>query len=123
MVIHQGDVFWVELGLPSGSEAGFRRPHVVIQNNAFNHSRIHTVVICAVSTNLRLGEAPGNVLLAKGEASLPKPSVVNISQLFTVDKQFLYEKIGSLSPRSLSKVLAGIHRLLEPREFGEQAFP
>lgn len=86
MVISQGDVFWVDLGVPSGSELGFRRPHVVIQNNLFNQSRVSTVVICALTSNLKRASAPGNVQLFTGEANLPKPGVVNVSQLFTVDK-------------------------------------
>ena len=116
MVINQGDVFWVELGKPSGSAPGYRHPHVVIQNNLFNHSRINTVVLCALTSNLKRAKAPGNVLLSKGEANLPKHSVVNISQIVTVDKSSLVKKIGTLSPQQLQKVLAGINLLTEPRE-------
>ena len=96
MVIRQGDVFWIELDEPSGSEPGYRHPHAVIQNNVFNKSRINTVVVCVITSNLRRAESPGNVLLKKGEANLPKQSVVNISQIFTADKRDLTEKIGSL---------------------------
>ncbi|MFZ1397711.1 MAG: type II toxin-antitoxin system PemK/MazF family toxin, partial [Candidatus Promineifilaceae bacterium] len=88
MVINQGDVFWLFAGMLSGSEPGFRRPHVVIQNNVFNHSQINTTVVCAITSNLQRAQVPGNVRLYKGEANLPKPSVVNVSQLFTVDKRF-----------------------------------
>ena len=116
MVIKQGDVFWVELGKPSGSAPGYRHPHVVIQNNLFNRSRINTVVLCALTSNLKRAKAPGNVLLSKGEANLPKHSVVNISQIVTVDKSSLVKKIGTLSPQQLQKVLAGINLLTEPRE-------
>ena len=94
MVINQGDVFWIDLGEPSGSAPGYRHPHVIIQNNLFNRSRINTVVVCALTSNLKRAEAPGNVLLAKGESNLPKRSVVNVSQIFTVDKSDLVEKIG-----------------------------
>ena len=116
MVINQGDLCWVVLGQPSGSGPGYRHPHEVIQNNLFNHSRINTVVVCTLTSNLKRAESPGNVLLAKGEANLPKKSVVNVSQIFTVDKSDLTEKIGSLSPTRLAQILAGIRLLLEPRE-------
>jgi mRNA interferase MazF len=115
MVINQGDVFWVVLKEPSGSEPGYRHPHVVIQNNVFNRSRINTVVVCALTSNLKRGQAPGNVLLNKGEAGLPKKSVVNISQIFTVNKSDLSEKVGSLSPDRFEQVLAGIKLLIQPR--------
>jgi mRNA interferase MazF len=116
MVIRQGDVFWVEGDEPLGSEPGLRRPYVVIQNDAFNLGRIQTVVVCALTTNLRLASAPGNVLLAQGEANLPKTSVVNVTQILTVDKAFLVEKSGSLSHRRLGQILRGIHLLLKPVE-------
>ena len=116
MVISQGDVFWVDLGVPSGSELGFRRPHVVIQNNLFNQSRISTVVVCPLTSNLKRASAPGNVQLFSGEANLPKPSVVNVSQLFTVNKSDLIEKIGTLSSSRLRQVLGGIDIVLQPRE-------
>jgi len=115
-VIHQGDVFWIDLTEPRGSEPGYRHPHVVIQNNLFNRSRIHTIVVCALTSNLKRASAPGNVLLGKGEANLPKKSVVNISQIFTVNKTDLSEKIGTLSPQRLSQILDGIRLLTEPRD-------
>jgi mRNA interferase MazF len=90
MVIDQGDIFWIELGDPLGSEPAYRHPHVVIQNNLFNnlfnHSRINTVVVCALTSNLQRASVPGNILLKPKEANLPKQSVVNVSQIFTVDK-------------------------------------
>jgi mRNA interferase MazF len=119
MVINQGDVFWVDMGEPSGSRPGYVRPFVIIQNNVFNSSRINTVVICAHTSNLRRAQAPGNVLLNEGEANLPKQSVVNISQLFTVDKQDLAEKIGTLSSSRVRQILAGIQLLLEPRQLDD----
>ena len=109
-------MFWIDLAAPSGSEPGYRHPHVVIQNNVFNESRIQTVVVCALTSNLDRGKSPGNVVLRKGEAHLPKPSVVNISQVFTVDKEDLVEKIGTLTPRRVREILDGIRRLLEPRD-------
>jgi mRNA interferase MazF len=116
MVINQGDVFWIELKKPKGSEPGYRHPHLVIQNNLFNRSRINTVVVCALTSNLTRGNAPGNVTLNKGEANLPKKSVVNISQIFTVNKSDLSEKIGTLSNNRVIQVLQGIRLLTEPRE-------
>jgi len=119
MVINQGDIFWVDLNEPSGSEPGDRHPHVVIQNNIFNRSRINTVVVCALTTNLKRAKAPGNVLLNKGESNLPKKSVVNISQVFTVNKSDLSEKIGSLTRERFNQVLEGIQLVTEPQEVDE----
>jgi mRNA interferase MazF len=116
VVIRQGDVFWVDLGPPSGSGPGYRHPHVVVQNNIFNRSAIGTVIVCALTSNLKRGAAPGNVLLARGEANLPKRSVVNVSQVFTVDKAALVERIGALSGDRLGQVLAGLRLLTEPRD-------
>jgi mRNA interferase MazF len=119
MVIDQGDVFWVDLDDPSGSEPGYRHPHVVIQNNVFNHSRINTVVVCPLTSNLTRAKAPGNVLLDEGEANLPKQSVVNVSQIFTVDKKSLSEKTGTLSRRRVRQVVAGVRLVIEPRDIDE----
>jgi mRNA interferase MazF len=116
MVIRQGDVYWVGLGEPVGSARGYRHPHVVVQNNLFNQSRIGTVVVCALTSNLGRANAPGNVLLRKGEANLPGPSVVNISQVFTVDRMQLGKRIGTLSAQRVREILDGIRLLLEPRE-------
>jgi mRNA interferase MazF len=116
LVINQGDIFWVELDEPTGSSPGYRHPHVVIQNNVFNRSRINTVVVCALTSNLQRAAAPGNVLLEAGEADLPKQSVVVISQLFTVDKSQLSEHIGTLSKKRVRQILDGMRLLTEPRE-------
>ena len=116
MTIQQGDIFWVDLGTPKSSEPGYRHPHVVIQNNIFNKSRINTVVVCSVTSNLKRAVAPGNVLLKKGEGNLPKDSVVNVSQIITVNKSDLVEKIGSLSPARINQTIEGIKLLMEPRE-------
>ena len=116
MVINQGDIFWIELDEPSGSAPGYRHPHVVIQNNVFNRSRINTVVVCALTSNLRRATAPGNVLLEPGEANLPRQSVVNVSQIFTVDKSQLSDKIGTLSAHRVRDILNGIRLLTEPRD-------
>ena len=116
MVINQGDVFWVELGEPEGSAPGYTHPYVVIQNNVFNQSRINTVVVCALTSNLKRAGAPGNVLLDAGEANLPKQSVVLVSQIFTVDKAQLRDYIGSLPKRRIRQLLAAVQLLTEPRE-------
>jgi mRNA interferase MazF len=116
MVINQGDVFWIDFSEPTGSEPGYRHPHVIIQNNLFNRSRINTVVVCALTSNLKRSKAPGNVTLNKGEANLPKRSVVNISQIFTVNKSDLSEKIGTFSKDRVSQILDGLKLLMEPAE-------
>ncbi|MGE5530154.1 MAG: type II toxin-antitoxin system PemK/MazF family toxin [Patescibacteria group bacterium] len=116
MVIAQGDVYWIDLGPPEGSGPGYLHPHVVVQNNLFSGSSIRTVVVCALTSNLRFANSPGNVLLEPGEAGLPKQSVVNVTQIFTVDKRDLREKIGSLSPQRVGEILDGIKLVLEPRE-------
>jgi mRNA interferase MazF len=116
LTIKQGDIFWVDLGIPKGSEPGYKHPHVVIQNNVYNVSKINTVVVCALTSNVKRAAAPGNVLLKKGEANLSRDSVVNISQIITVDKSDLIEKIGSLSPLKMKQVVEGLKLLLEPRE-------
>ena len=116
MVIRQGDVFWVELGEPVGSAPGYQHPHVVIQNNVFNSSRIGTAVVLALTSNLSRAAAPGNVLLRKGEAGLPKPSVVNVSQIHTVDRSQLVQRIGTLSPVRVREILDGLLAVVEPNE-------
>lgn len=116
MEIKQGDIFGVDLGVATPSEPGYRHPHAVVQNNLFNQSKIHTVVVCALTSNPKRAKAPGNVLLQRGEANLKKDSVVNISQAVTVDKSDLMEKIGSLSPARVREVVKGIKLLVEPRE-------
>lgn len=88
---------------------------MVIQNNVFNESRINTVVVCALTSNLQRANAPGNVLLKKGEGNLPKDSVVNISQIITVNKSDLAEKIGTLPTLKVKQVIEGIRLLTEPR--------
>lgn len=106
----------MDLGRPAGSAPGYRHPHVVVQNNLFNQSRINTVILCALTSNLKRAHAPGNVLLPRGEANLKKASVVNISQVVTVDKASLVGKIGALSPGRVEQIIDGMKLLLEPRE-------
>ena len=116
MDIKQGDIFWIDFGEPEGSAPGYRHPCVVIQNNVFNQSRIASVVVCALTPNLKRVKAPGNVLVKKGEGNLAKESVVNISQIATVDKTDLVEKIGSLSRLKIADIIEGVKLLIEPRE-------
>ena len=116
MEIKQGDVFWVDLGKPSGSGPAYRHPHLVIQNNIFNRSRINTVVVCSLTSNLERAKSPGNVMLEIGEASLPKQSVVNVTQIVTVDKRQLVEKIGSVTRDRILQTLKGIELVITPRD-------
>jgi mRNA interferase MazF len=123
MVVNQGDIYWVSLEEPGGSEPGYTHPHVVIQENVINHSRINTVVVCGLTTNLRRAKAPGNVLLESGEGNLPRQSVVVVSQVSTVEKAQLGEYIGSLTSERVDQILAGLRflqRMTEPRETGEE---
>ncbi len=112
-LIHQGDVFWLSLhGL--GSEPRGHRPVVVVQHDRFNQSAIATTVVAALTTNLRLAAAPGNVRLARGEANLPRPSVVNVSQLHTIDRTRLVERIGRLSAARAGQIAAGLCLVMGP---------
>ena len=115
MAIVQGDVYWVDLGVPRGSEPGFRSPYVVIQNDAVNVSLIRTVLVCLITSNLQRAKAPGNVLLEKDEANLSVPSVVNVSQVYTIDKDMLDGKIGKLEKGRIRQILNGLFLMLEPR--------
>ena len=122
MVVNQGDIYWVRLEEPSGSDAGYAHPHVVIQDNVINHSRINTVVLCALTTNSKRANMPGNVLLETGEANLPRQSIVVVSQVSTVDKTQLGEYIGSLDQQRINQILAGMRFLqlmTEHNEMGE----
>lgn len=107
-VIHQGDIYWVQVEDLGGSEPSIRHPHVVIQEDILNHSRIKTVVACALTSNRNRATIPGNVLLEVGEANLSKQSVVEVSKVSTVDKAQLGEYIGSLSEQRIHQILAGM---------------
>lgn len=116
MIIRQGDIYWIDLGQPIGSEPGYLRPYVVIQNDVLNSSQIRTVIVCALTTNLRRAKAMGNVLLEAGEANLGDQSVVNVSQVLTVDKAFLVDKIGRVSQDRVRQILAGLALVTKPME-------
>lgn len=112
MVISQGDVCWADLGVPSGSEPAYRRPVVVVQCDAFNRSRIATVVCIPLTSNLRWADAPGNVLLTAGLTGLPRDSVANVSQPVTLDRDALGEPVGKLPDAKLELVFSGIEVVL-----------
>lgn len=108
MVVRRGEIWWASVPEPSGSGPGFRRPYLIISANSFNESRISTVVAAVITSNLRLALAPGNVQLPARGAGLSKPSVVNVSQVITIDKAFLTERVGRLNPRLLAAVDEGL---------------
>ena len=110
--MHRGEVWWASLPEPMGSGPGARRPVIVVQANEFNASRIHTVIVAVITSNLRLAAAPGNVLCQARETGLPRDSVVNVSQLITVDKSLLTERVRMLPARTLRQVEAGLRLVL-----------
>lgn len=112
MVVERGQVWWADLGEPDGSEPGFRRPILIVQDDAFNRSRLHTVIAVVLTTNLRLLDAPGNVLLPAKTSGLPKDSVANVSQVVTVDRDFLLELAGRVRGQSLKDVETGLRLVL-----------
>jgi mRNA interferase MazF len=112
----QGDIYWVDFDEPDDSEPGYARPAVVVQNNARNRSDIDTVIICTLTRNLNRESDPGNVLLEADEAGLRQPCVVDVSQVFTVSKQDLRDKIGTLGFIRVRQIVDGMRVLLEPRD-------
>lgn len=112
MVISQGEIWWADLPAPAGSGPGFRRPVVVLQSDAFNRSSIRTVICVPLTTQLKWASSPGNVALAKRLTGLPKESVANVSQIISIDKQLLMERVGKLPHRSLQLILLGVGIIL-----------
>lgn len=110
--MQRGEVWWVNLPMPVGSEPGFRRPVLIIQADAFNRSQIRTVVAAVITSNLRLAAAPGNVSLAKSNSGLNRKSVVNVSQVVTLDKSFLTQKAGRVPPNKLQEIEDGLRLVL-----------
>ena len=106
--MRRGEIWWASLPAPQGSGPGYRRPVVVVQSDQFNESRISTVVIAIITSNLRLAAAPGNMLLDSYESGLPRDSVLNLSQVLTVDKSFLTERVGALSAGNIAVMDAGL---------------
>lgn len=109
----RGEIWWASLPPPSGSGPGFRRPVLVVQSNPFNESRISTAVIAVITSNLALADAPGNVRIGKSESGLATPSVVNVSQILTVDKSLLSDKVRALSTPVMSRVDNGLRLVLD----------
>ena len=112
MLVERGQVWWADLGEPNGSEPGFRRPVVIVQSDAFNSSRIRTVIVVVLTANLRLVEAPGNVLLPAKASGLSKDSVANVSQVVTLDREFLTELAGRIKGPLLSNMDSGLRLVL-----------
>lgn len=113
MVVHRGEVWWTDLAEPRGSEPGHRHPVLILQSDSFNRSRLRTIVGVIVSSNLRLLDAPGNVLLRAKSVGLPRDSVANLTQFVTVDRDYLEERVGRVSPKTLARVEAGLRLVLD----------
>lgn len=112
MVLRRGEIWWASLPAPRGSDPGFRRPVVVVQADSFNQSRIQTLIVAVVTTNLRLATVPGNVRLDRTEGGLQEESIVNVSQLLTIDKGYLDERLGSLSAMRMTAIEDGLRLVL-----------
>ncbi len=110
--MYRGEIWWANLPDPVGSEPGYRRPVLVIQDDTFTQSQISTVIVVIITSNIRLAEAPGNVLLPRGVSGLSRDSVVNVSQIFTIDKTFLAERIGSLPDYLQEEIDEGLRTVL-----------
>jgi mRNA interferase MazF len=108
----RGEIWWASLPVPRASEPGYRRPVVIVQSDAFNRSEISTIVVAAISSNLRLAGAPGNIYLKRRDSGLPKESVINVSQLLTLDKKYLLEKAGRLSLKHMNELDEGLKTAL-----------
>ncbi len=113
MVIKRGEIWWAELPEPVGAGPGYKRPLVIIQSNDFNKSKINTIIAAAITTNIRLAPAPGNVLISSKKSKLPKESVINVSQIITIDRSFLTEKIHTLSNKTMAQVDEGVRLVLK----------
>lgn len=113
MVIKRGEIWWAELPEPTGSEPGYKRPLVIIQSNDFNNSNIKTVIAAIITSNIHIAVAPGNILLPTKKSKLPKKSVVNVSQIITVDKVFFTEKVHTLSAKLMKQIDDGIRLVLK----------
>ena len=109
----RGEIWWSSLSLPGGSGPGFRRPVVIIQSNEFNRSQINTVIVAVMTSNLVLANAPGNVRVSARSSGLKKASVVNVSQVITIDKSFLAQRAGVLNSKLLREVEDGLRLILE----------
>jgi mRNA interferase MazF len=115
VVIQRGEIWWASLPVPEGSGPGYRRPVLVIQSDDFNRSRIATVIALVITSNTRLAQAPGNVFLSQKLTGLPRDSVANVSQIITVDKSFLTERIGVLPAAVIEQIERGLRLVLHLR--------
>jgi mRNA interferase MazF len=113
MVIRKGSVYWVDFSPAKGSEPMGKRPGLVLQNDLLNDSKLNTVIVAAITSTMKFGDLPGNVKLNKGEANLPRPSVINMTQIKTVDKRSLREKIGTLSKDRMIQVHKGLNLIMD----------
>ena len=109
----RGEIWWVDLGIPHGSEPGFRRPVLIVQNDGFTKSSLSTVIVVPITSNVALAEAPGNVFLSIKQSGLPRDSVINISQLTVLDKSRFEEKVKKLKPELLRSVETGLKIVLD----------
>ena len=112
MVIRKGSIYWVDFSPGKGSEPVGRRPGLVIQSDILNDSKLNTVIMLAITSTIKFGELPGNVVIRKGEANLPKRCVINTTQIKSVDKKSIKEKIGTLSNRKMEEVHEGLKLIL-----------
>jgi mRNA interferase MazF len=110
--VREGNVYWYDFGYPRGPELGYQRPVVVVQGELFNASALTTVVVCALTSNMAMARRPGNVAIGLGEASLDKASVAGVTQLFTIDRAYLGDYIGRISPQRLHAIRLGIRLVL-----------
>ncbi|TGK51123.1 type II toxin-antitoxin system PemK/MazF family toxin [Leptospira kanakyensis] len=108
----RGEIWWVDLGIPFGSEPGYKRPVFIIQDNAFNESNINTIIVVPLTTNFNLANAPGNVLLSRKDTNLSKDSIVNVSQIVTLDRERFINKASELKTKNIKKIEEGIKLIL-----------
>ncbi|MDR3301645.1 MAG: type II toxin-antitoxin system PemK/MazF family toxin [Spirochaetaceae bacterium] len=108
----RGEIWWADFGLPDGSEVGYRRPVLIVQDDAFNESRIRTIVVLPLTTNLHMECAPGNVLVTKKEAKLAEDSVIIVAQFYALDKQKLIERISKIKKETMEKAENGMMLVL-----------
>jgi mRNA interferase MazF len=111
--VKRGEIWWASMGELRGSEPGYNRPVIIVSSNEFNQSLIQTVIVVTVTSNLRLVDAPGNFKITKKQSNLNKDSVVNVSQLITLDKTFLTEQVGKLNSKNISYLNEGVRLVLD----------
>jgi mRNA interferase MazF len=111
-MVNRGEIWWANLPEPTGSSPGYRRPILIVQSNHFNHSKINTTVVLVISTNLKLAESFGNIFLKTRQSGLSKDSVVNVTQLYTIDESFLSEYVETLSEQKMEQIDKGLRLVL-----------